>query len=74
MTRRHILGLVVLVVLLSGCWANVLANPTDPAWDSLQVTGAYQTQGELTLVLVIGCAAALGGLIMWLFAGLGGRR
>ena len=74
MTRRHILGLVVLALVLGGCWVDVLANPTDPAFDSLQVTAAYQTQGDLSLALMIGCAAVVGGLAMWLFAGLGGRR
>ena len=66
--------LVALAVLVTACVPAIIADPCNPAWDSQQVTGAYQAQGDLSLALVFGCAAVLGGLIMWLFAGLGGRR
>jgi len=68
------LALLGLLLILGGCVPAILADPCNQAWDSQQVTAAYQAQGDLSLALVFGCAAVLGGLIMWLFAGLGGRR
>ena len=71
------LALLGLLLTLAGCVPAVIADPCNPAWDSQQVTGAFELRGLLTLALVFGCAAVLGGLmmlIMWLFAGFGGRR
>jgi len=65
----RILLLGVLLLTLGGCWVDVLANPTDPQWDSLQVTGAYQTQGTLTLFVLVGVIALAGALAAALLRG-----
>lgn len=62
-------ALLVLLLTLGGCWVDVLANPTDPAWDSLQVTAAYQTQGTLTLFVLVGAIALAGALAAALLRG-----
>ena len=65
--------LVALAVLVTACVPAIIADPCNPAWDSQQVTGAFELRGLLTLALVIGGAALAGALVMRLFTG-GGRR
>ena len=58
---RRIMIVIVLALLLlalQGCAAQVLANPTDPAWDSLQVNGAMQMQSDLLLLAILVAPAA----------------
>jgi len=68
-----LLALLGLLLTLAGCVPAVIADPSNPQWDSLQVTGAFELRGLLTLALVIGGAALAGALVMRLFTG-GGRR
>jgi len=67
------LALLGLLLTLAGCVPAVIADPCNPAWDSQQVTGAFELRGLLTLALVIGGAALAGALVLRLFTG-GGRR
>ena len=73
MKGRQVLALLALLVLLSGCWIDVLRDPCNPRWDSLEVTGAYETQAAATLILLVAGAALLSGLVVILFGGFGGR-
>ncbi len=60
MRRIVIVGALALLALaLGGCAAQVLADPTNPAWDSLQVNGAYQVQSDLILLAVLVAPALL---------------
>jgi hypothetical protein len=69
--RRHILGLLVLALILSGCWVQVLENPADPQWDSEEIARAYSLQSDLLLVAVFLIPGAIGGAVM---LALSGRR
>ena len=68
-----LLALLGLAVLVTACVPAVIADPSNPQWDSLQATGAFELRGLLTLFVLVGAIALAGALVMRLFTG-GGRR
>jgi hypothetical protein len=73
MKRRQVILLLLLVLVLSGCWVNVLQNPADPQYDSEQIAHAYSVQGDLMLLALICGPALLAGLV-GLIVGQGRRK
>jgi PBP1b-binding outer membrane lipoprotein LpoB len=57
---KRILPLLLIAMLLSGCTLSVLADPTDPKWDSVQVNHALQVQSDAMIVASFLIAGALG--------------
>ena len=50
--KRRIIVVMVLALLLSGCWVQTLADPANPELDSLEIAHAYAVQSDLMLVII----------------------